>query len=835
MNDRPHPCLLPQEKEKRPPVFGGADAPGYRAVFPAKEKETALTRGAAEFSRDAQNFSLSLGERVRVRASVKTILCFALLFCFITTSSLFAQNTITNVMSPVVSYQYYDALGTDTNSKIFSLPVSYQFYDSLEHAGTNSMIISPVASYQYFDWPDASSVHFINSPLVSYYWQFGNSSGPLVLHGRVTDANGNPLSGATVAAMIYLSPVAQATTDANGNYQMPSLGAGVYDLSAWDATHQTSMRALTLNANTAQQNFQLKPLPSTPATQQVIRSATVNYTVGDVMGSRLRIFDGSAFVPITANNWPSANLKTIVMTHGWVFGIPNSSITNTPFDRWPVSMAVKLQAQGVNPANANILAWDWRYAAMHLGPGIPGDRTSKQGIALGEALQYFLGANYSQPLHFLGHSLGTLVNASALDYLHGEKPGTHPQTTWQTNLVHVTLFDHAQVATVAVGVGQIQGPLPHNFTWADNYESLVSFNLPRAVNVVLQKGVLITVLNPLHFFDDSHGCPRDWYGMSINLPSDQYNPLGFKRSYEYAPLLFPPSDIQTGNYHQSPFNDDELALEPATFVDSLGPLPDAVLQTTIDTMLFTGDSTIQIVDTVQNKVSGFFNYVGGVAAQGGQAVVNFFDSAVLRLRLHTTPPSSPGLIAFGGTPHPMGAGGPHPQGGGGASDSPPMAWLPIQFPSNATAMAFDFTVEGNPMDDVLVCGVGTNNLFSLEAKDIPTNTMSASRLIDVSAWAGTTNELFFGFMGGTSTNATLTIENIRFYSLAQPRLEISTSGNVTLLSWPSTAGGYVVESTPTLASPIWEAVTNAPVISGSSYILTNYWSDQTRFFRLHSQ
>src|ERR1035437_2768029 len=114
-------------------------------------------------------------------------------------------------------------------------------------------------------------------------------------------------------------------------------------------------------------------------------------------------------------------------------------------------------------------------------------------------------------------------------------------------------------------------------------------------------------------------------------------------------------------------------------------------------------------------------------------------------------------------------------------------------------MAFDFTGGGNPMDEGLVCGVGTNNLFSLEAKYIPTNTMSASRLIDVSTWAGTSNELFFGFMGGTSTNATLIIENIRFYSLAQPSLQISMSGNVTLLSWPSTAGGYIVESTPTLA------------------------------------
>jgi len=150
-------------------------------------------------------------------------------------------------------------------------------------------------------------------------------------------------------------------------------------------------------------------------------------------------------------------------------------------------------------------------------------------------------------------------------------------------------------------------------------------------------------------------------------------------------------------------------------------------------------------------------------------------------------------------------------------------------------MAFDFIMEGEPVNDVLVCGIGTNNLFSLAAKYIPTNAMSASRLIDVSAWAGTTNELFFGFLGGSSTSATLVIENIRFFSLAEPRLEIAVSGNGTLLSWPLTAGGYVVETTPTLAAPNWETVTNAPVILTDRYVLTNSWSDETRFFRLRQQ
>ena len=87
-------------------------------------------------------------------------------------------------------------------------------------------------------------------------------------------------------------------------------------------------------------------------------------------------------------------------------------------------------------------------------------------------------------------------------------------------------------------------------------------------------------------------------------------------------------------------------------------------------------------------------------------------------------------------------------------------------------------------------------------------------LIDVSAWAGTTDELFFGFLGGTSSNATPVIENIRFYSVEAPRLEIVQGGSTALLNWSSTAGGYIVETTPTLSSPAWEALTNAPTISG---------------------
>jgi hypothetical protein len=775
---------------------------------------------------------------------------------------IFADDVITNVISSVVSYQYYDSFGEDTNATVVSPVVSYQFYDSLFDLGTNSSIVSPITSYQYFDWPGSGVLSLQNSPDVSYYWPFLTSSGSVILHGRVTDANGTPLSDATVSAMIYLSPVAQANTDANGNYQMPSLSAGAYDLSAWDSTHQTSMRGLTLNANTAEQDFQLNLLPSTPTTLQVNRQSTVNYSV-DAKGSRLLFFNGTVFTNIDANNAPSPNVMTIVLTHGWIPGTPDSTVMNTPFDRWPTNMAAELWAAGITANVANIVAWDWRYAATDaFPPSHAVDLTPDQGVALGEALTNYLGASYSQPVHFIGHSLGTIVNAAAANFLHGDSNGNarRPASSipW-TSPMQMTLFDEAAIAE-ALGDQELQAgldttvldafnsqpingqsPLPNSYVWADNYASLVGAQLPGAVNVWLQKSPyppsdLWNILSAIH------GYPIDWYSNSIANPTDPKNPLGFQNSYEFDRkngLSFAaPNTFQQGSVYQQVITDpDPLALQPVTGVSqSLGILPIFVVGGAENlwqgAVQVAGQVSVDVENTAQNAaqtVSQDFNYLTGVAAQGGQTVVNFFDSAVLQINLTTTPPTtsnlqlqSKGLVRPLGTPN-----------DNSVSNTPPMIWLPIQIPANATAMAFDFTVNGDPMDDWLVCGIETNNLFSLEAKYIPTNQVSASRLIDVSAWAGTTNELFFGFLGGTSTNATLEIDNIRFYSLELPSLQAQMSGVNLILSWPMSSQNFSLQTTTNLADPnSWQTLTNVPAIVNLQNTITNPIVGSQGFYRL---
>jgi len=80
-------------------------------------------------------------------------------------TSALAQNTITNAMSPVVSYQ---------------------FNDSLVDQGTNSPIESPIVSYQYFDWLPTSELQFQNSASVSLFYQATNAQfATLTLSGGI--------------------------------------------------------------------------------------------------------------------------------------------------------------------------------------------------------------------------------------------------------------------------------------------------------------------------------------------------------------------------------------------------------------------------------------------------------------------------------------------------------------------------------------------------------------------------------------------------------------------------------------------------------------------------
>lgn len=69
-------------------------------------------------------------------------------------------------------------------------------------------------------------------------------------------------------------------------------------------------------------------------------------------------------------------------------------------------------------------------------------------------------------------------------------------------------------------------------------------------------------------------------------------------------------------------------------------------------------------------------------------------------------------------------------------------------------------------------------------------------------------------------------------SVPAPQVSVLLSGNQVLLSWPTSAAGYILESSTNLLSDTWTVVTTTPSISGDEYVVTNAASRTAGFFRL---
>lgn len=692
---------------------------------------------------------------------------------------------------------------------------------------------------------------------------------PVAFQGRVVDTNGAPVPGASAAAQVQELTVASTTTAADGSYTLTTLPPGVYVLNAAKAGWISDRRVVALSAATMGQNLQLRPLLSPPSLTVANSTPAFIPPPDGAQGSALRVFDGTAFVTNLA--LLDHAKMTVVLTHGW---IPcDGPVEPTPMqdtNGWPLRLAVALESQGTRSV-ANIVAWDWHEVARPCLPLLgsltppPEEATPPQGIALGEALQQALGTDYRQKMHFIGNSLGTLVNGYAVDYLHGHQRAGHRVAAqpWLSTNTHVTISEDAAIARLiaketlaklllsgrtAYASSVVLGwknPVPHDFLWLDNYISSVGRYHLEAVNVLLQKGMLLALVDH-SWFDaavQAHGYPMmNWYPRTVTSPS-RIMP-GFGTSFEYA-LLHPGTDFPPLEpefvpgiaFRQAEGSGDELALEMVT------DLEPRLFYPAVSIVGAAGAEAISDwVETGLDEAASAGRRLGNVVVEVGQDVAVTVDQAVdrvvngagtfwdgmvdmlnrpnIRIRMQTgLPPGVRGIRQL--------------QEGGDATNTPAAIWLPVSLPANVSILAFDFVVEGDGKDDSLVFGINGTNLFTLATKFIPAGVTNTSRFLDVSSYAGMTNELFFGILGGTSTNCTVRVEGIVFLVFSPLALAITSDTNgTTALSWPSTANGYALESAGNLSGGLWNEVTNMPALFGGRFTVTNNWADQTRFFRL---
>ena len=682
--------------------------------------------------------------------------------------------------------------------------------------------------------------------------------------GRVTDTGNTSLPDTAVNALQNGIVKASVACDGTGNYQLPLLPPGTYEVRAVRLNYLTGLRqGLVVGANqTVQQNFALKPRPALPVSQVVTRtpeSTQLPTPSPQPTSPQLKLWTGTGFGSLPSDTTSLRTKMTIVLTHGW-----NSS----PI-AWAQSMANGFVVSP-GPNTPNIVAWDWEDQART--PFTPTglinamSKTGEQGEQLGAALaQAFPG--YQHPIHFIGHSLGTLVNATAANYLHEMAT---PAFDWRRT--HVTLLDDAELVNVAgvivtygYNVSGLDGsidnrvvnqgwvsPTPRYAAWIDNYISFVGDYHAGAVNVNLKRAPFYHGANVVAL----HGYAYDWYGKTVLTPDACIlgNRISFERLGEAAdlPTRSPWTKGTILFQDPSPFKPELDLIEPLTPAELASLLAQKARTAAVQAYHSTVDATVGAMQTVGGAVVHLTEKMLNAVGVGDGPVVYlstpdyttpaYFSSNPLQPTL--TPAWSYGfdlntLPAISFNPQSAQSGirtsnvrltsEPSP----GPTNTPAYVWMTVAVPPNTASLSFDFIYRGNGSNDSLAAGINGTNVFSLATRFMPVDVPLNSGALDVAQYAGQSVEMFFGVVGGTSTNASLTVDGIRFYQLVPPTLQVTKAGNQATVAWPISAPGFVLESTSSLAGTNqWESVTNAPDVADFEFAVTNAIFGEARFFRL---
>lgn len=716
----------------------------------------------------------------------------------------------------------------------------------------------------------SGEVGFFNS---AYLTIDTRDTGSLSVPVKAVDGLGANLAGVTVTARQNGLTVASVTTGGNGAATLAGLFAGYYELRAEKAGYLTQVRSHQRVPEDVSPVLAL--LLSTPPGTPVlgyngalpVASLLAGLNIGINQSTQLKLFQpgSGTFLSLVR---PDPNKMTIVLTHGC------DASADRDADSWPLLMARTLAAVPGLAARANIVAWDWRDAAKGPVPvaselaGLlcvfPRQNTPAQGLALGQALRSTLGADYAKPVHFLGHSIGALVNCAAVDYLHGDDPNHTVRPAWDWRRTHVTLFDEAELQPdlrLDWRVIQWSSPIPRNFAYLENYMTIVGLYHARGVNVFLQETAL------------SHGFPYEWYQRSIENPGGSR--LGFRYSFESLgdTATFPISTLYEDG---ALFAQNGLDAEPLALVQI--PKPEGILdgfamklgEVELGAAYAVGNAglaayqhgvqaTEAVVDAVGNAAAAAGRKIGNVFASVGETFLNNLGGSLNPLDdpvygVGATTPAVLGIPGYANSlrsqptwglqlglqtqPPPLPLG---PQSRGvrpadpapAPTNTPAYVWLPVQVPSNAVALVFDFSLSGDGASDRVVAGINASNLFSLATQFIATNTAMSSGPLPVERWAGQDLELFIGVAGGTSTNALLSVSGIRFLSLPLPLLVARNSGPNAVVSWTEASPGFVLEYATNLTATAasWSVITNVAGYVGQR-VFTNQTAPSGGFYRL---
>jgi hypothetical protein len=683
------------------------------------------------------------------------------------------------------------------------------------------------------------------------------------VNGVIRDTSGFPVGGAQVQLKRYNTIFWQGYTVADGSIPSVSVPSGNFSLVVIKSGYTSLFQSVAGDSGDSLfLNLTLQATGTPPAVANVIRTPEPTAIrpedpapVPGIRAANFRVYANGAF---SANGVLYPDRMMIILSHGW-----RSSLS-----AWATDMAAKITSKHTLGTQPNIVGWDWSGKAATWYPQT--DEAAKQGENLGKALVLELGTSYHQRLHFIGHSLGTIVNSRACDFLHGKLP-RQAVTYWDENNTrpHVTLLDQAELANTfgsnvstsaasawfdsqsrsqlfdivngtATADSGYKSPFPESATWTDNYITLVGLHGARAVNVFLPAGVA----TPWGAHADSH----QWYRQSIQNVSATHA-MGFARAYERA-LVFPPTGngMSAGSVWTWPSQPtsafDLVRIENPALFSTAGTVMRAASVVAGNAGSSVADGYVTGIRMVGGLLNSAIQKTGQVVTQTGEKIGNLWDAALdaggqidpdATISNNIVIPSWK-LILTTAVPAPV------PQGGSGIHyapppTTPPQAWVPVRVPADAAFLAFDFTVTGDPGDDQIVCAVNEQNLFTLPARFAPDGSPVSTDFLDVSAYSGQEVELYFGLVGGTSSGSTLSIDGLRFVTVPLPALEAAVTGNQVRLTWPAAASGWVPQRNATLDPGTWEDVSldGSAVTEEGTVVLDRPKTLEREFFRLRRE
>jgi hypothetical protein len=595
-----------------------------------------------------------------------------------------------------------------------------------------------------------------------------------------------------------------------------------------------------LSPSEIQQLYSPQPLTiiatsRTPTTAE----STPAYLLSPTPLSQLEAYSGGVFTTNLSSINP--NQTTIVLTHGWIPTYPLTSIpvfTPNGIDDWPTTMAAELYAQ--NPT-ANIVGWNWKNVATSplSNPQQAGSQTPREGGQLGVALFNALGPNYSNKIHFIGHSFGTLVNAYAANYLQGANWAGEAvsSTPWPATNMLMTLFDEAEVgvdknftlhspdlsALINALEGQNGGyfnlpsydhPLPRQFAWAENYVSEVGLLHSNAANLILTANSPANAPNPLSWILDVggfHGYPTSWYEPTIQTDNSEmgyvwsflwsFNNPAFANAPTNGSVYLQADDSSPYNLTQINWNYG-VNFQVARLQSYGSGLGSSFVQIANDNLAANG------VATGASEILGLTSWIINESTSGGNS-----GSVTSQVKAHPL-----GLSANDQS---------------NSTNVPAYAWMQLIVPTNAVSLSFNYMIQGDWQSDSLAAAFNGTNVLLIAGSTIQTNVTFSSGSIDVSAFAGQTNEFFVGIVGGTSTNAQLTVDNLAFSTSLPPSLQALGTGGNLMLSWPMSAQSFNLQTTTNLTDPnSWLTLTNVPAIVNLQNTITNPIVGSQGFYRL---